>query len=288
MTKGLPFRTSEHSPNSLSDAIRAYLNSSLGKDQAQPLEPAIEECKLIAKEALSVCKSKQASDPSSAILHLLRYYATLNLLGSKLPFAKANTGLFSRKVESVSVLFQWVNSVDDSEMKTSFGIRFEKASILYNIAACFSQAAAALELETAEQAKEATVLCLKSTSAFKSLEENLALRNDSDGKDAPMELTVSGAKLCQEFMLAQAAETTFINALKKDLSAKTLTALAAGVSAKYSAVLELCEKDSKLKEWTKFKFAHASLFKFTEFQVSVYQATSQYWASKVAGAGKTC
>ncbi|KAJ3022133.1 pH-response regulator protein palA/rim20 [Thoreauomyces humboldtii] len=151
---------------------------------------------------------------------LLKYYGQLIYLGSKFPMDE----------QHIKLCFCWY-SIFGKEKKsvTSFNSNYEKASILFNIGAMYSQLGASENRSTAEGLKRACMYFQQAAGAFQTIQERLpewALPTVSDFQ-VPTLTTLTN------FMLAQAQECFWYKAVVDTMKDAVICRLATQAAEYY-------------------------------------------------------
>ncbi|TPX67068.1 hypothetical protein SpCBS45565_g04044 [Spizellomyces sp. 'palustris'] len=152
---------------------------------------------------------------------LLRYYGQLLYLGSKFPIDE----------QHIKICFSWYNSIGKESKKSvsSFSLNFEKACVLFNIGAMYSQLGASENRSTAEGLKRAAMFFQQSAGAFQTLQQHLTDWTLPSSAD----LNATTLTTLTNFMLAQAQECFWYKAVVDKMKDGIIARLAAQAAEFY-------------------------------------------------------
>ncbi|KAJ3182011.1 pH-response regulator protein palA/rim20 [Geranomyces variabilis] len=151
---------------------------------------------------------------------LLKYYGQLIYLSSKFPMDE----------QHIKICFCWYNSLGkDRKSVTSFNSNFEKAAILFNIGAMYSQLAVSEKRSTTEGLKRAATYFQQAAGAFQSLQDHGAEWGGPTATDFQSATLTTLTNL----MLAQAQECFWYKAVVDKMKNLIVAKLAAQAADYY-------------------------------------------------------
>eukprot|EP00842_Homolaphlyctis_polyrhiza_P001225 jgi/Hompol1/2102/HPOL_002823-RA len=265
----VPFKDTEHL--SFKGPLKAYIASAFAEDPSQYADD------LAALDAARLQIQSPQDHDESALAHL-RYFGHLQLLAGK----------FVIDENHIQIAFTWgsaLNKDKDYSKKheistlarntvfspTSYSVGFEKASVLFNLAAIYSHLAAQVPLSTDDTFKRAASYFQQSAGVFAYIVENIS--GWGIGTGSAMQLNS-----LSQLMLGEAQEIFFLKAQAGNMKDATLAKLAAQTSVFYSSAYDYAIQTQVFdKSWLNF------------FHTKVHQwkATADYHKSlELFAAGK--
>lgn len=149
------------------------------------------------------------------------------------------SGFFNPKDSTIAVNWGWEESLRKGKVIRAFDCDFEKFSVAWLLAACYSRKASELQ-----EFKEKTILYQKSAGIYEWIDDNCAgnaLWGSSD-------LSKSSLLWCREILIAEGAICTFFNGFFKGLSPNSLKKLAQGASDLLQGVINGQGLDSLVRQ----------------------------------------
>ncbi|KAF4743502.1 hypothetical protein FOZ62_026076, partial [Perkinsus olseni] len=160
---------------------------------------------------------------SGHVENLTRYLAVLNLLEQKFNFERqADKSPASSTVKGVK--FQWSDSFKARSMGESPSIAYERACVLFNLAAAKSIKARDSDRSSPEGQKAAITEFQAAAGMFAMIKDNVLAQLVSGRTSA--DLSNEGLSLCASLMLAQAQALVYEKAVKDKLNRGLLSKLA--------------------------------------------------------------
>jgi len=219
---------------------------------------------------LAATKSADRSEASLEALH--KYYDQLVALEQKIPTSE------------IQVAFKWKDAFDKG---TIFGGRisltvaslgYEKACILFNIAALSTQIAETQNMDSEEGLQKANKKLQSAAGIFLQLKEGVmgAIEQEPTPDLEPEALSVLSS-LC----LAQAQEMVVQKAIKDNMKDNIVAKLAGHADDLFAEVMKVMQKESVRTLWDKDWLAVVS------GKQALYNGLSQYHQSKVCNAAKS-
>jgi len=265
----------------LQRGLTTYIQSNYSPDELKSVSKAIHDVhQMRNKIAQSIVRNE--ADHGQSIEYFLQYYYTLLSLGARFPFGNQSQssilGFKSGKVPSVRVVFTWYDSFRHSNKVSDYDLNFEKASVLFDIAALYSRQATQVKAQATAKddgpIKEACRLFQCSSGVFEYLSKSVELGAASG---LSLDLSAEGLGLLAKLMLAQAMACFFEKATFA-ASPKLVAKLAMGVSELFKQTYALCEKPRiKVISGRNDVYAWET---HCYYQMLCYQAASHYWLAK--------
>ncbi|KAL0020564.1 hypothetical protein WJX77_003609 [Trebouxia sp. C0004] len=170
-----------------------------------------------------------ASDKPDQLRGLLaKYYQSLTVLQQQFPVG--------RKSEGIPVEFTWYDAFQTNKRAVSNSIAYEKACVLFNLAAVCSQESLASDLTTDGGLKSSARHFQDAAGYFKLLHDVVAPQLD----DVPsFDISIDSTEMLELLMLAQAQESFLQKATRDKKNPAVLARLAAQVSQYYNDIEEL-------------------------------------------------
>nr|KAJ3418151.1 Rhophilin, Rho GTPase binding protein [Polyrhizophydium stewartii] len=196
-------------------ALKAYIVSAFAEDPDQYMD----DLRLLDSLRAEVVKPNLHDE---SIQQHLRYYGQLRTISSK----------FIMDDDHIRIAFSWASALDkDRRYTTSYNVGFEKASVLFNLAALYSSLASNMTLDSEAAYKRAAMLFQQAAGAFAAIVDNLAAWNISTSSSVQL-------NALSQLMLAHAQEVFFEKAQSGNMKVGTLAKLAAQVAVFYETASE--------------------------------------------------
>ncbi|KAL5032064.1 hypothetical protein BDV3_000659 [Batrachochytrium dendrobatidis] len=209
----VPFKQTERV--SFIQPLRAYIASAFAEDPDQYIDD------LRALDEYRAAIATPDLHDESANQHL-RYYAQLNFLSGK----------FIMDDDHIRIAFTWASALGkDKEFTSSYNVGFEKASVLFNLAALYSQIAGSVSLTSEESYKKAAAYFQQAAGVYAMIVENLPLWNIAGSSSIQL-------SALSQLMLAQGQEVFFEKALAGKMKDASLAKLALQASLFYNAAFD--------------------------------------------------
>lgn len=221
-------------PTSICSAIKQYISITYDED------PKVYEEDMIKFENmrneiidLPVC--------NNSVNLLYRYYGQLIFLCAKFPLDE----------NKISVVFSWVPSISkDKKAVNVSSIEYEKACILFNIAAMYSNIATKEDLETPDGIKNACIYYQRSAGIFKFLKDEL---HGSLKCPVPPDMLPNSLEYLVKLMLAQAQECFWKKAVISKMKNATIAKMAKSASSLYNEAYRIASNNTIFsQEWISY------------------------------------
>eukprot|EP00208_Stichococcus_sp_RCC1054_P002835 CAMPEP_0206140322 /NCGR_PEP_ID=MMETSP1473-20131121/9097_1 /ASSEMBLY_ACC=CAM_ASM_001109 /TAXON_ID=1461547 /ORGANISM="Stichococcus sp, Strain RCC1054" /LENGTH=740 /DNA_ID=CAMNT_0053534441 /DNA_START=308 /DNA_END=2527 /DNA_ORIENTATION=- len=184
---------------------------------------------------------------------MVKYYRALSSIETRFPISK-DSG-------QMHVSFVWFDAFRPTKRSEQTSIHFEKAAILFNIAAIASQMAVATDRTTDAGVKEAARFFQEAAGAFAFLRDEASLKMDTP---RPHDVGPEAAAMLERLMLAQAQECVFEKAVNDQKSPAILARIAKQTAALYVDVLAALGQPPLLahldKSWTAHTTAKSGMY----------------------------
>ncbi|CCX33096.1 Similar to pH-response regulator protein palA/RIM20; acc. no. P79020 [Pyronema omphalodes CBS 100304] len=226
----IPFRKSH--PLELSTAVKQYISTKY--DQ----HPDMFSADLVAIDRLRSDAIHVQEAHESGVQKLAEYAAQLQWMSGKFPI-------------DIGADFTWQQALGNNTNKsvTQNNLQFERANVLYNLAALYSQLATACRDTSAEGLKQACNYYCASAGVLKYLIDSVIPELRST---PPEDMDVITLTCLEQLMLAQGQECFWLKAASGGFGDSIIAKLAASVSDFYDAAAEAGQKSGSIRsngEW---------------------------------------
>ena len=184
--------------------LRNYIAFNYSEREAQNLEDDLQTLKDLRSEL------ERQSDPSSFTARrdlLQNYYKALCLVETRFPISPD-------KDHVNSITFVWHDAFKNKNKASQQNIHLEKAAVLFNLGAVYSQIGLSYDRSTVDGRRQASHAFIAAAGAFAFLKDNAAVKA-SIGSSSTVDLSVECAGMLEKLMLAQAQECVFENSIAK-------------------------------------------------------------------------
>ncbi|KRX27433.1 Apoptosis-linked interacting protein [Trichinella nelsoni] len=245
--------------------LHTYISSTYSTDECPTDSYAIEEFNKLRNKVCCGPLDKQ----ESGLQQLYRYYDQLVCIEGKLPLTPTE----------IPIPFKWKEAFERSlfgraSLTISSG-SYEKACVLFNIAAMQSQVAAMQRLDDDDDLKLAARLFQQSAGIFAYLKDTVM---SLVGQEPTIDMMPNTLAILSALMLAQAQEIFFLKASKDHNKPAVIAKIAAECAAMYYEVNKMLSKDNIKNLWEKAYLMSGKCFTF--------QALAQYYQSLLAKEAK--
>ncbi|XP_024021584.1 vacuolar-sorting protein BRO1 [Morus notabilis] len=183
--------------------LRNFIAFNYSEREAQNLDDDLQTLKQLRSDV------ERHSDPSlPARRDLLQsYFKTLCLVETRFPISPD-------KDHINSITFVWHDAFKNKQKALQQNIHLEKAAVLFNLGAVYSQIGLSYDRSTVEGRRQASHAFIAAAGAFAFLRDNAATKA-SIGSSTTVDLSVECAGMLERLMLAQAQECVFENSIAK-------------------------------------------------------------------------
>ncbi|KAK7343453.1 hypothetical protein VNO77_12207 [Canavalia gladiata] len=183
--------------------LRNYVAFHYSEREAQNLEDDLQTLKQLRSDL------ERHSDPSLPSRRdlLQTYFKSLCLVETRFPI--------SPDPDHVNTLtFVWFDAFKPKQKASQQNIHLEKASVLFNLGAVYSQIGLSYDRNTVDGRRQASHAFIAAAGSFAFLRDNASMKA-SIGNSTTVDLTVECAGMLEKLMLAQAQECVFENTIAK-------------------------------------------------------------------------
>eukprot|EP00092_Neocalanus_flemingeri_P006036 GFUD01006504.1.p1 GENE.GFUD01006504.1~~GFUD01006504.1.p1 ORF type:complete len:370 (+),score=129.50 GFUD01006504.1:173-1282(+) len=233
---------------------------------------SITELQRLRARMVAAIKNQEHSE--AALTDIQNYYDQLGHLELKIPFS------------GTKIYFKWLDAFDKGSWfggsipyTMSTNLLYEKACVLFNIAALSTQVGAAQDLSTEEGMKKAVKL-FQMASGILSAVSTPPPTTASDQKPTP-DLSPESAAVLSSLCLAQAQEIVVQKAMVDSKKDSIIAKLARHADTLYTETITLMQKETVKALWDK------SWFSVVPSKQAMYSALVQVYQAKVCRANKT-
>ncbi|KAE9589396.1 hypothetical protein Lal_00000594 [Lupinus albus] len=227
--------------------LRNYIALHYSEREAQNLEDDLQTLKQLRFDI------ERHSDPS---LHARRdllqsYYRSLCLVETRFPI--------SPDLNHVNTLtFTWFDSFKPKSKSSQQNIHLEKASVLFNLGAVYSQIGLSYDRNMVDGRRQALHAFIAAAGSFAYLRENASLKA-SVGGSITVDLSVECAGMLEKLMLAQAQECVFENSIAKGSTPGVCSKISRQVGLYYEEALAALNVAPLTQHFDKPWLAHVHL-----------------------------
>ncbi|XP_065881909.1 vacuolar-sorting protein BRO1 [Euphorbia lathyris] len=232
--------------------LRNYIAMYYSEREAQNLEDDLQTLKEYRSDL------ERQSDPSPTTRRdlLQNYFKALCLVETRFPISPD-------KDHINSVNFVWYDAFKQKQKASQQNIHLEKAAVLFNLGAVYSQIGLSFDRATVEGRRQAIHAFIAAAGAFSFLRDNVATKA-SMGSSTTVDVSVECAGMLERLMLAQAQECVFENTIAKGSTPGVCAKIARQVGLYYEEALAALNvaplKDHFDKPWIAHVQLKAALF----------------------------
>ena len=233
---------------------------------------SITELQNLRNRMVAVIRNQEYSE--TALVDIQNYYDQLGHLELKIPFSRTK------------IYFKWLDAFDKGSWfggsvpyTMSTNLLYEKACVLFNIAALGTQVGAAQDLATEEGMKKA-VKMFQMAAGILSAVSTPPPANSSDQKPTP-DLSPESAAVLSSLCLAQAQEMVVQKAVMDSKKDSIIAKLARHADILYTETINLMQKETVKALWDK------SWFSVVPGKQAMYSGLVQLHQARVCKVDKT-
>ncbi|KAG7597101.1 ALIX V-shaped domain [Arabidopsis suecica] len=229
--------------------LRNYVTFTYSEREAQLIDDDLETLKQLRSDL------ERVPDPSPSARRdlLISYYKVLCLVETRFPISPDKD-----HVNAVS--FLWYDAFKQKHKATQQNIHLEKAAVLFNLGATYSQIGLGHDRTTVDGRRQASHAFIAAAGAFAYLKENESTKAQS----ATVDVSVECVGMLERLMLAQAQECVFENTIAKGSTPGVCAKIARQVGIYYeealAALITSPLKDHFDKGWISHVQLKAALF----------------------------
>ncbi|KAF5745220.1 ALG-2 interacting protein X [Tripterygium wilfordii] len=183
--------------------LRNYITFTYSEREAQNLEDDLQTLKELRLDV------ERVIDPSPAARRdvLQSYFKVLCLVETRFPISPDSDHINT-------VTFTWHDAFKQKQKASQQNIHLEKAAVLFNLGAAYSQLGLSFDRTTVEGRRQASHAFIGAAGAFAFLRDNAATKASMDSSTT-VDVSVVCAGMLERLMLAQAQECVFENTIAK-------------------------------------------------------------------------
>ncbi|KAJ9140834.1 hypothetical protein P3X46_031431 [Hevea brasiliensis] len=232
--------------------LRNYISMVYSEREAQNIEDDLQTL----KEYRSDVERQSDPSPTSRRDLLQNYFKALCLVETRFPISPD-------KDHINTVTFIWYDAFKQKQKASQQNIHLEKAAVLFNLGAVYSQIGLSFDRATVEGRRQAIHAFIGAAGAFAYLRDNAATKA-SMGSSTTVDVSVECAGMLERLMLAQAQECVFENTIAKGNTPGVCAKIARQVGLYYEEALAALNvaplKDHFDKPWISHVQLKAALF----------------------------
>ncbi|CAE5957534.1 unnamed protein product [Arabidopsis arenosa] len=232
--------------------LRNYVTFTYSEREAQLIDDDLETLKQLRSDL------ERVPDPSPSARRdlLISYYKVLCLVETRFPISPDKD-----HVNAVS--FLWYDAFKQKHKATQQNIHLEKAAVLFNLGATYSQIGLGYDRTTVDGRRQASHAFIAAAGAFAYLKENESTKA-TIVQSATVDVSVECVGMLERLMLAQAQECVFENTIAKGSTPGVCAKIARQVGIYYeealAALITSPLKDHFDKGWISHVQLKAALF----------------------------
>ncbi|CAL0300324.1 unnamed protein product [Lupinus luteus] len=227
--------------------LRNYIAFHYSEREAQNLEDDLETLKQFRSNI------ERHSDPSLPARRDLfqSYYKSLCLVETRFPISPDQSHVNT-------LTFTWFDAFKPKNKSSQQNIHLEKASVLFNLGAVYSQIGLSYDRNTVDGRRQASHAFIAAAGSFAYLGENASLKA-SVGASVTVDLSVECAAMLEKLMLAQAQECVFENSIAKGSTPGVCSKISRQVGLYYEEALSALNVAPLTQHFDKSWLAHVHL-----------------------------
>ncbi|KAF3585059.1 hypothetical protein F2Q69_00026766 [Brassica cretica] len=233
--------------------LRNYITFTYSEREAQLLEDDLETLNQLRSDV------ERVPDPSPSARRdlLISYYKALCLVETRFPISPEK-----HHVNAVS--FLWHDTFKQKHKATQQNIHLEKAAVLFNLGATYSQIGLGHDRTTVDGRRQASHAFIGAAGAFAYLGDNESTKASIGQSSTTVDVSVECVGMLERLMLAQAQECVFENTIAKGSTPGVSAKIARQVGIYYEEALAALTapplKDHFEKGWISHVQLKAALF----------------------------
>ncbi|OMO68182.1 hypothetical protein CCACVL1_20034 [Corchorus capsularis] len=232
--------------------LRQYISFTYSEREAVNLEDDLSHVKTLRSDI------ERIADPSPTTRRdlFISYFKALCLIETRFPISPD-------KDHINSIQFTWFDAFKQKQKAVQQNIHLEKAAILFNLGAVYSQIGLSYDRATVDGRRQASHAFIAAAGAFAFLRDNASTKA-SMGNSTTVDLSVECAGMLERLMLAQAQECVFENTIAKGSTPGVCAKISRQVGLYYEEALGALNvaplKDHFDKAWIAHVQLKAALF----------------------------
>lgn len=206
--------------------LRNFISLTYSEREAINLEDDF----LTLKQLRSEIERVPDPTPSTRRDLFINYFKALCLIETRFPI--------SPDKDHINTLnFLWYDAFKTKQKASQQNIHLEKAAVLFNLGAVYSQIGLSFDRATVEGRRQASHAFIAAAGTFAYLRDNASTKA-SMGSSTTVDVSLECAGMLERLMLAQAQECVFENTIAKGSTPGVCAKIARQVSAFYLALID--------------------------------------------------
>ncbi|KAJ6903112.1 hypothetical protein NC651_020574 [Populus alba x Populus x berolinensis] len=234
-------------PLDLYRPLRNYISMFYSEREAQNLEDDLQT----VKQYRSDLERQPDPSPTSRRDLLQKYFKALCLIETRFPISPDSDHINT-------VTFVWYDAFKQKQKASQQNIHLEKAAVLFNLGAVYSQMGLSFDRATVEGRRQAIHAFIAAAGSFAFLRDNAATKA-SMGTSTTADLSVECVGMLERLMLAQAQECVFENTIAKGSTPGVCAKISRQVGLYYEEALAALNVASLKDHFDKGWIAHVQL-----------------------------
>lgn len=226
--------------------LRNYIAFHYSEREAQNLDDDLETVKQYRSDI-----EKSSDSPPARRDLLLKYFKCLCLMETRFPIS-------ADKDHINSIQFTWFDAFKTRNKSSQINLHLEKAAILFNLGAVYSQIGLAFDRSTVEGRKQAVHNFVTAAGVFAYLRDNVAVKAAAGGS-ATVDVSVECAGMLERLMLGQAQECVFETSIAKGSTPGVCSKISRQVGVYYEEALAALSVPPLSQHFDKTWIAHVQL-----------------------------
>ncbi|KAH8500679.1 hypothetical protein H0E87_015780 [Populus deltoides] len=227
--------------------LRNYISMFYSEREAQNLEDDLQT----VKQYRSDLERQPDPSPTSRRDLLQKYFKALCLIETRFPISPDSDHINT-------VTFVWYDAFKQKQKASQQNIHLEKAAVLFNLGAVYSQMGLSFDRATVEGRRQAIHAFIAAAGSFAFLRDNAATKA-SMGTSTTVDLSVECVGMLERLMLAQAQECVFENTIAKGSTPGVCAKISRQVGLYYEEALAALNVASLKDHFDKGWIAHVQL-----------------------------
>ncbi|KAJ6988136.1 hypothetical protein D5086_016533 [Populus alba] len=234
-------------PLDLYRPLRNYISMFYSEREAQNLEDDLQT----VKQYRSDLERQPDPSPTSRRDLLQKYFKALCLIETRFPISPDSDHINT-------VTFVWYDAFKQKQKASQQNIHLEKAAVLFNLGAVYSQMGLSFDRATVEGRRQAIHAFIAAAGSFAFLRDNAATKA-SMGTSTTVDLSIECVGMLERLMLAQAQECVFENTIAKGSTPGVCAKISRQVGLYYEEALAALNVASLKDHFDKGWIAHVQL-----------------------------
>jgi programmed cell death 6-interacting protein len=260
--------------SNIAGPILAYLNANYGKEDVERVTVPVKEIQA-SRERIHQMIARGDNDFTAMEVILGNYYQSLLAVSAHFPYPSSSP---SGSIPTVRGSFSWYESFRHTQKITDADISYEKISILFNIAACYSLRATQMKSQGGDDHLKLACQYFQTSAGVFDYLINHARDTPNQVITLSTDFSIEGLTMLRCLMLAQAQACFFEKSISSS-SQKLVAKLAMGVWELFHKTATECARP-KLRALMGRKDVSIQWDVHLQHQSLCYAAASHYWQSK--------